>query len=818
MLADIRYTVRFLRKSPGFAIIVVLALALGIGANTAIFSVVNAVLLRALPFPNPGRIVMVWSPNPQVLARVDELPPSNADLKDWREQNHVFERLAAFNSRQFNLAGEGEPERAGGAQVTADFFPALGVKPERGRWFAADEDQPGKRVAVISHALWQRRYAGEPGILGRQITIDGEGYTVAGVMPPEFQFPRGSELPNFYAFAAQTDVWTPLGLEANRWNNRGSHMLLALARLKPGVSLPAAQSEMTAIEKRLSEQFGDSRGWTAKVVPLRDQIVGSTRVALWTLLGAVGFVLLIACANVANIVLARASARQKEMAIRTAVGASRLRMVRQLLTESVLLSVAGGALGLVLASVGIDVLLSITPADIPRMQGVGIDARVLAFTALISVVTGLLFGLVPAVQVSSARLNETLKESGRGASATSGSRRFRGALVVGEVALALVLLAGAGLLMKSVVRLAQVDPGFHAQSVLTMDLTLPQFKYPTEQKQAAFFQQVLNRAALLPSVSSVGAVSRLPLGNSAEEMDAFTVEGKPTPANGQLPLAEYRVCSADYFRALGIPLIRGRWLTSGDAEGRPGVAVISEMLARQYFPGEDPLGKRIRIGGVDDTNPWLTIVGIVHDVKHNSLAAPAPPQLYVSYLQRADTQMTLVIRTAGDPLQVVAAARNEVRSVDPDQPVANVRTMEKIVAASVARPRFNMLLLGIFAAVALVLAAVGLYGVISYSVGQRAHEIGIRMALGAKQSDVLGMVLRQGMTLVAAGLAVGLGTALLMSRVLASLSSLLYDVSSTDPVILAGVVLILAATAMVACTLPALKATRVDPVTALRCE
>jgi putative ABC transport system permease protein len=818
MLSDVRYALRVLRKSPGFAIIVVLALALGIGANTAIFSVVNAVLLRALPFPDPDRIVMVWSPNPQVIAGVDELPPSNADLKDWREQNHVFERLAGFTSRQFNLAGQGDPERVGGAEVTADFLPALGVKPERGRWFTADEDQPGKRVAVISHALWQRRYAGDQGILGRQITIDGQSYTVAGVMPPGFQFPRGSELPNFYAFAAQTDVWTPLGLEPKRWNNRGSHMLVALARLKPGTSLQRAQSEMTAIEKRISGQFEESHGWTAKVVPLHDQIVGGARVALWTLLGAVGFVLLIACANVANIVLARSSARQKEMAIRTAVGATRLHVIRQLLTESVLLSVAGGALGLVLASVGIEVLLSITPADIPRLQGVGIDGRVLAFTALVSVVTGLLFGLAPALQMSSYRLNETLKESGRGSSAASGSRRFRGALVVGEVALALVLLTGAGLLMKSFVHLAQVDPGFHAQSVLTMDLTLPPYKYPTEQKQAAFFQKVLNRVALLPGVGTVGAVSRLPLGNSAEEMDAFAIEGKPTPANGQLALAEYRVCSAEYFRALGIPLMRGRWLTSADAGGRPGVVVISEMLARQYFPGEDPLGKRVKIGGTGSTNSWLTIVGIVHDVKHNSLAAPAPPQLYVSYLQSADTQMTLVIRTAGDPLQVVAAARNEVRSVDSDQPVANVRTMEKIVEASVARPRFNMLLFGIFAAVALALAAVGLYGVISYSVGQRAHEIGIRMALGAKRSDVLGMVLRQGMTLVAAGLAVGLAAAVVMSRVLASLSSLLYEVSSTDPVILAGVVLVLAAAAMVACTLPALKATRVDPVTALRCE
>jgi putative ABC transport system permease protein len=452
------------------------------------------------------------------------------------------------------------------------------------------------------------------------------------------------------------------------------------------------------------------------------------------------------------------------------------------------------------------------------MQGVGIDARVLAFTALISVITGLLFGVAPALQVSGSRLNETLKESGRGSSAASGSRRFRGALVVCEVALALVLLAGAGLLMKSFVRLAQVDPGFHAPAVVTMELTLPEFKYPTAQKQAAFFHQVLDRVTLLPGVATVGGISRLPLGNSAEEMEAFAIEGKPKPSAGQVPLAEYRVCSADYFRALGIPLVRGRWLTSADAEDRPRVVVISDALAHQYFPGEDPLGKRFKIGFPDSTNPWLTIVGIVHDVKHNSLAAPAPPQLYVSYLQSADTQMTLVIRTVGDPLQVVAAARNEVKAVDPDQPVANVRTMEKIVAASVARPRFNMLLLGIFATVALVLAAVGLYGVISYSVGQRAHEIGIRMALGAKRSDVLGMVLRQGMTLVAAGLAVGLAAALVMSRLLASLSSLLYDVSATDPAILAGVVVVLAAAAMVACTLPALKATRVDPVTALRCE
>jgi putative ABC transport system permease protein len=451
------------------------------------------------------------------------------------------------------------------------------------------------------------------------------------------------------------------------------------------------------------------------------------------------------------------------------------------------------------------------------MQSVGIDGRVLAFTAVVSVITGLLFGLAPALQMSGSRLSETLKESGRGSSAAAGSRRFRGALVVCEVALALVLLAGAGLLMKSFVRLTQIDPGFHAESVLTMDLTLPQFKYPTAQKQAAFFHQVLDRVALLPGVATVGAISRLPLGNSAEEMDAFSIEGKPKPSSGQVPLAEYRVCSADYFQALGIPLVRGRWLTSSDAEDRPRVVVINDMLARQYFPGEDPLGKRFKIPP-DSSNPWLTIVGIVHDVKHNSLAAPAPPQLYVSYLQMPDTQMTLVIRTSGDPLQVVAAARNEVRSVDPDQPVANVRTMEKIVAASVARPRFNMLLLGIFAAVALALAAVGLYGVISYSVGQRAHEIGIRMALGAKRSDVLGMVLRQGMTLVAAGLAAGLAVALIMSRMLASLSSLLYEVSATDPVILAGVVLVLAAAAMVACTLPALKATRVDPVTALRCE
>ena len=817
MLADIRYALRVLRKSPGFALIVVLALALGIGANTAIFSVVNAVLLRALPFPDAGHIVMVWSPNPQIVLGVDELPPSAADFADWRRQNQVFERLAAVNSRQFNLTGEGEPEREGGAEITADFFPVLGVKPQRGRWFTAEEDQPGKRVAVISHALWQRRYGSDTGIIGRQITIDGQGHTVVGVMPPGFQFPRTSEMPNFYSFAAHTDIWVPFGWDASKWNNRGSHDLIAIARLKPGVSLERAQSEMAAIEKRLSEQYNDSRGWGAKLVPLRDQIVGSTRVALWTLLGAVGFVLLIACANVAKIVLSRATGRQKEMAIRTAVGASRMRVARQLLTESVLLGVAGGILGLVLASVGIDVLLSIAPADIPRMEGVGIDGRVLAFTALISVVTGLLFGVAPALQMSSSKLNETMKESGRGSSAGVVSGRFRGALVVGEVALALMLLVGAGLLLKSFVRLAHVDPGFRAHATVTIDVTLPGFKYPTEQKQASFFQQVINRVAALPGVQTVGAISRLPLGNSAEEVEAFTIEGKASPS-GQPLQAEYRVCTADYFRALGVPLVRGRWLTNADAEGRPRVAVVNEELARQYFPGEDPIGKRAKIGFHGSTNPWLTIVGIVHDVKHNSLAAPAPPQIYVSYLQSPDTQMTLVIRTAGDPLQVVAAVRNEVRSVDPDQPVANVRTMDQIVAASVARPRFNMLLLGIFAGVALVLAAVGLYGVISYSVGQRAHEIGIRMALGAKRSDVLGMVLRQGMILVAAGLVIGLGAAMLMSRVLGSLSSLLYDVSSTDPMILAGVVLILAATAMAACTMPALKATRVDPVTALRCE
>jgi putative ABC transport system permease protein len=814
LLQDLRYALRTLLKTPGFTAVAVLTLALGIGANTAIFSVVNAVLLRALPFPEADRIVMVWATNPAIQVGLDELPPSNADFKDWIERSHAFERLAAVKARQFNLSADGDPERIGGASVTADFFPMLGIQPALGRWFTAAEDQPGKPVVLISDGLWHRRFGSDPAMVGRTIIVEGQNRIVIGVMPAGFNFPRSPEMPNGFGFSAQADLWAPLAFSAEEWGRRGTHSVIPMARLKRGVSLGQAQAEMTAIARNLENEYPkDDKGFGVKIVGLRDQVVGRTRWALWILLGAVGFVLLIACVNVAGIVLARAAARQREIAIRTALGAARARVIRQLLTESLLLAVMGGALGLLLAVWGIDLLVAGRPADIPRLDSTSVDAGVLAFTFLISVGTGLLFGLAPALQISRTNVSEALKESGRTSTAGAASGRFRGALVVAEVALALVLLAGAGLLMKSFARLMAVDPGFRTNSVITMDVVPASSHYPTPQRLAEFYRQVLAHLAALPGVEAAGGIALLPLGGD-QEIQSFFIEGQ-TMVEGQLPLAEYRPSSSGYLNAMGVPLLKGRWLTEADADGKPLVAVINETMARRFFPNEDPIGKRFKTSSTAISRPWISIIGVVRDVRHTALEAASRSQIYTSYLQDPYNQMTMVLRVAGDPLALAGAARHEVSAVDPNQPVANVRTMEQVVAASVARRRFNLLLLGIFAAVALGLAAVGLYGVISQSVGLRTHEIGIRIAMGAKRADVLGLILRQGMKLVAMGLAVGLVATLALSRALASL---LYGTSATDPAVFLGVAGLLGLVALAACALPALRATRVDPMVTLRNE
>jgi putative ABC transport system permease protein len=813
---DLRYGARMLRKQPGFTFVAVLTLALGIGANTAIFSMVNAVLLRPLPYHDPARITMLWSDNPAIQLGLRELPPTNADIVDWREQNQVFERIAAYRSSFANLSAEGEAERVGGAAVTFDFFPLLGIDPILGRTFTAEEDQPDKnRVVVISHGLWRRGFGGDPNILGKTVTLDSVDFTVIGVMPPGFNFPRGAEMPPGYGFGPQADIWIPLAMSAERWQRRNQRQLVAIGRLKPGVSLAQAQAEMSSIAQRQAQDHPDTNaGWLVRLVSLKDQVVGKTRPLLLVLLGAVAFVLLIACADVANLLLARAAARQKEIAIRAALGAGRRRVIRQLLTESVLLSSLGGALGLLVAYWGVEVLIAASPTNIPRLRDTTLDLWVLGFTAGISLLTGILFGLAPAVQATRTNLSEALKDGGRG-SATAVQRRLHSLLIVSEVALALVLLVGAGLLIRSFSRLMAVDPGFNPQSVLAMDVMLPGAKYRTQESRRNFYQQVLARVETLPGVSAAGGISDVPL-SGAEGLYGLAIEGQPPVSRGQEPNTDGRYVTTNYFRAMGVPLLEGRAFTESDVAGRPEVAIINETIARQLFPGEDPIGKRIKLGRADDSNEsWLTVVGVVGDVKSAALESAPRPQVYRPFMQFSWTNLSLVIRTESDPLQLASAVRSEVKAIDPNQPVANVRTMEQAVTESVARRRFIMLLLSLFAAMALVLTVVGLYGVISYSVTQRTHEFGVRMALGAQARDVLRLVVRDGLRLTALGVGIGLAAAFALTR---GMASLLFNVSASDPLTFALVTALLVVVAIVSSCIPARRATKVDPIIALRYE
>jgi len=813
---DLRYGARMLLKNPGFTLVAVTTLSLGIGANSAIFSVVNSVLLRELPYREPRRLVMVWSDRPQLQARtgMTEGPVSAADFTDWRDQNQSFEQIAALHSQSLNITGAGEPKFVGGVRASASLFALLGVEARHGRVFLPEEDRAGaNRVVILSDRLWVRGFGADPKIIGQTISLNNEPYTVVGVMPPDFQFPRKADLPAGFQFPREVDLYTPLALTPEQRNNRGRHYLSVIARLKPQTGFEQARAEMEGIAERLKQQYPNTnRDKGVRLVAFHQQVVGKARPALLALLGAVGFVLLIACANIANLLLARGAARQKELAIRAALGAGRLRVIRQLLTESLLLAASAGALALLLAVWGVDLLRAIIPNNLPRADEIGVDVRVFGFTLVVSLGAGILFGLIPALQASRTDLNETLKEGGR-SSGGGGHNRFRGLLVISEIALALLLLVGAGLLARSFVRLMSVDPGLDPRNVLTMDIMLPRGKYQPPQ-QAAFFQQLLERLRALPGVQSAGAVYPLPL-SGAEEGMGFGIEGRPPATPGERRNAGPRWVSPDYFKALKIQLLKGRVFTESDGAEAPLVLVINEAMARQYWPNEDPIGGRVAFNGLGNQPIWREIVGVVKDVRHTALDTESKPQMYFPFTQFPSPFMTLVARTDGDPLSLVAAARSQVQAIDRDQPISNIHTMEELLAKSVSQRRFNLLLLAIFAGVALLLAVVGIYGVMSYSVEQRTHEIGVRMALGGGAADVLRLLLGQGMKLVAIGVAIGLAAAFGLTRLI---SALLFDVRATDPVTFVTLALLLTVVALLACYIPARRATKVDPIVALRRE
>jgi putative ABC transport system permease protein len=815
LFQDLRYGARMLIKRPGFTFVAVLVLALGIGANSAIFSVVNAVLLKSLPYDHPERLALVWETNPKVQIGSDLLPVSASNFTDWRNQNESFEAISIVSGANFNLTGTDRPEQLGGAQVSASFFKLLGIEPAAGRTFTEEEDQPDRnRVVVISHSLWQSRWAGDPNIIGKTLMLNDASYTVIAVMPKGFNYPKATDLPAYFQLPPQTELWTPIALTSRQISSRGNHNYGVLARLKPGIAIERAQSEMTSVAQNIEQQYPQLAGWGVKVVSLEEQSIGDIRLILWVLLGAVGFVLLIACANVANLLLARASSRQKEIAIRTALGASRLQIIRQLLTESIMLALVGGGFGILMAIWGIDALLALSPGNLPRMDEVRVDGAVAGFTFAVSLLTGMIFGLAPAAQVSKANLNEFLKEGARGSTSGSRANRVRNLLVIAEVALSLVLLIGAGLMIRSFTQLMNVSPGFNPQNVLTMQIFLPQSKYSRGADQAAFFKQVINRVEALPGVESAGAITHLPL-SGMEESGNFSIESHPSESFDVGTIADMRAISPNYFRSMGIPILRGRDFSETDGEQSVPVAIISESMAMRYFPGEDPLGQRIKRGSATAEFPWATIVGIAADVKHSALEKQSRPHMYFSYPQSPFGYMALVVRTSASPESLSAAAQNAVWAVDKDQPVVNVKTMEHYLSTAVAARRFNMTLLAAFAAVAMALAMVGIYGVISYTVTQRTHEIGIRMALGAGQRDVLKLVFGQAIRLSVIGVGIGVAASFALTRVM---SSLLFGVTATDPLTFIVIPLILTGVALGACFVPARRATKVDPMIALRYE
>jgi predicted permease len=814
---DLRYGFRTLVKNPGFAVVAVLTLALGIGANTAIFSVLNAVVLHPLPFPHPDRLVLVWMTDKnRDLDRAVSPPP---DFLDWRDQNHVFEELSAWRTWFFNLTGANDPEQVWGVRASANFFKLLGARAALGRTFLPDEDQPGHdQEVIISHNLWERRFGGDPNLIGKTIAIDEKPFTVVGVLPAGF---------TLFGTTRQFDLWMPLAFEPGDLR-RDNPSLVVFGRLKPGVTLAGAQAEMNAITRRLEEEYPQTnKGVGARVVLLQKDIVATLTPALELLFACVSFVLLIACSNVANLLLARAAGRQKEIAVRVAMGAGRLRLVRQLLTESTLLATLGGAVGVLLAFGMLRLLPVLVPptsgfGEIPHRDWIGLDLPVLLFALGVSVLAGIVFGLAPAFQFLKTDLSDTLKEGERGSTGGRRSRRMRSALLVSEVALSLVLLVGAGLLIRSFRNLLAMDLGLQPQNVLTMQVWLPESRYPTGPAIASFYQAALERIRRVPGVDSASAINFLPL-SGWTDLCNFSIEGRPEPPSGQKFNAHYRVIGLDYFRTMGIPLKQGRDLTEADGDRAPGVVLINEALVQRYWPNENPIGRRIRLNFPPTKTPWrplatdawFTIVGIVGDVKEWAFGNRKFGQVYLSHLQNPSRLMRLAIRTSSDPQSIVSAVRQQLLVVDKDQPVTEIKTMEQFLAESVSTRHLNMVVLSFFAAFALILSAIGVYGVISYSVAERTHDIGIRMALGARPGDVLKLVVGEGLRLALLGVAIGLVASFFLARLL---EAELFGVKATDPLTLLSVALLLTGVALLACYVPARRATKVDPISALRYE
>jgi predicted permease len=814
---DVRYAFRLLGRNPGFTTVAVMTLALGIGANTAIFSVMNATLFRPLPYKNPNQIVLVGETERDGCCWHGIIAFSVANFLDFKEQNHVFEHMAAFEGASFTLTSVDNPEYIKAGSVTADFFNVLAVQPVLGRTFLpAEEEQSGRNhVVVLSDRLWKRRFGAEPKIVGQKIYLDTNPYTVVGVMPSGFDF----SIPGRYG---SRDIWVPATLTRDN-EKRSYHLLGVIARLKAGISVAQAQAGLEAINARIARQYPkDMDGIGVKVLSFHGETVADVRPLLLILFGTVAFVLLIACANVANLQLVRSSARQKEIAIRVALGASRGRMLRQMLTESVFLALAGGTLGVFLASAGITLLKGLGPAGLPEDSNISIDLAVLAYSLILSLFTGIAFGLAPAIQSLPAKLGESLKEGGRTSGTGDSGRRLRNLLTVSEVALSMVLLVGAGLLTRSFKTLLDVNPGFQTKNILSVPIDLPRYSYPDATKEAAFYSQILERINALPGVTAVGATNDLPL-TEGEDTDTFSID-KTTPItqSENLPDAQDRVVTPDFFRVMGISLVAGRTFSNADTNSSPLVALINQSLARRFFQGDEtPIGKRIKFGPPASSHPWLTIVGVVGDVRNLGLDKESKIEIYLPYQQHSAlpynplASMQLVVRTKGDPSNLTASVIREVHNLDKDIPLPSPQPMEAVYAASMSARRFIMLLLGLFASVALMLTSVGIYGVISYSVARRTHEVGIRMALGASQREILRLILQNGLSLILIGVAAGLGGALALTRLL---TGMLYGVSTTDTVTFLGVAAVLASVALFACYIPARRAMYVEPMVALRYE